>query len=74
MELEAQEADGYAFVALWFGFTGTGIETEPTFDIKTTERFLTQLRNEVVRAKQKNWSGRPTSTRRQASQRDTNDA
>jgi len=72
VELEAQEADGYAFVALWFGFTG--IETEPTFDIKTTERFLTQLRNEVVRAKQKNWSGRPTSTRRQASQRDTNDA
>lgn len=50
-ELEAQEADGYAFVALRFGFAG--LEAELTFDIETAEEFLIQVRDEIVRAKQK---------------------
>ena len=50
-ELEAQEADGYAFVALRFGFAG--LEAELTFDIEAAEEFLIQFRDEIVRAKQK---------------------
>ena len=50
-ELEAREADGYAFVALRFGFAG--LETELTFDIETAEEFLIQFRDEIVRAKRK---------------------
>lgn len=50
-ELEAQEADGYAFVALRFGFAG--LEAELTFGIEAAEEFLVQFRDEIVRAKQK---------------------
>jgi len=50
-EIKAQEADGYAFVALRFGFAG--FEAELTFDIETAEEFLIQFREDIVRAKQK---------------------
>jgi hypothetical protein len=50
-ELEAQEADGYAFVALRFGFAGG--EAEPLVDIKAASDFLIQFRDEIIRAKQK---------------------
>jgi hypothetical protein len=50
-EIEAQQADGYAFVALRFGLAG--LEAELTFDIEAAEEFLIQFRDEIVRAKQK---------------------